>query len=102
MIRLRFTEDDSTSRRYFKAERDGEAIYLGDVSVRMRSPSGVVKNGEGVIEDAGAAEFYIDFGTGGLDLDEAGEWSLEIIVNGEHNQEPVKCWVRPEFVRGPR
>jgi hypothetical protein len=102
VIRFRFTIGDPASRRYFEAERDGETIVIGSVQVKMRTPSGLVRTGNGVIEDASLGQFYVDFGTGGLDLDEPGDNEVEIIVNGEHNQEPISIWVRPEFVRGPR
>ena len=102
MIRLRFTIGDPASRRYFEAERDGETIILSSVSVKLRTPSGEERNGLGVIEDSALGQFYVDFGAGDLTLDEPGETMVEIVVNGEHNQEPITAWVRPEFVRGPR
>lgn len=101
MIELRLVQGD-TATQYFKARRDERDVFIQTVDVKLRCPSGVTKTGLGVVEDGGAGEFRVVFGTGGLTLTEVGAHTLEFFFNGlEHAQEPLKVWVRPEHKRGP-
>jgi hypothetical protein len=102
MISFRLTQGDTAVRRYFQAERDGEPVSLVSASCLFRKPSGEVVSGVGAIEDSSAGEFYIEFGSADLLLDEAGQHWLEVSVNGEHGEEPLEIWVRPLYVEGPR
>lgn len=101
MIEVRLTQNDPSTWRYFKAVRDGAVEFLTSVSVRLRLSDGTVKTGSANIENQGEGTFKVEFGAGGLDLSVAGEAWLEFVVNGEHGHDPIECWIRPEFKRGP-
>lgn len=99
---LRLVQNDTCSR-FFQLVRDGTGVPLIYVHARFRKPSGAVQDFEAVLDDGPNGGFRVDFGPAGLTLDELGEHWLDFEhAATEHAEEPLRVWVRPEFVRGPR
>lgn len=95
---LRATEGDTGVVRFVAVERDGDPVPLVAVMATAKKPGGSVTAVGVVIDDEDGGLFHLIFGS----LDESGEWSVEIDVNGENIVDPVPLYVRPLYERGPR
>ena len=96
---LRATLGDVSVQRWIAVQRDNEAVTLVSCTASARKPGGSVVAVTAAIDGAAADGIVrLTFGT----LDAPGKWEVEVVVNGEHLEEPIDFWVRPEYDRGPR
>lgn len=98
---LRFVQGD-VGKRYFQAVRDGAPQSITAVTAKLYKPSTGAPTQAAVIEDGPNGKFYVQFGApSAIVLDEVGHCRLELVVDGEHCEEPIRVYVRQEFVEGP-
>lgn len=81
---------------------EGEKINIFSCSAAARKPSGAVAAVTSAEEDQEDYRGVIRLNIAGSALNEVGQWMIELVVNGEHIEEPIPLFVRAEYERGRR
>lgn len=81
---------------------EGEKVNIFSCSAAAQKPSGAAAAVTAAIEDQELYLGVIRLTIAGSTLTEAGEWRIELIVNGEHIEEPIRLLVRAEYEYGQR
>jgi hypothetical protein len=95
---FRATQYDPEVRRWIRVRRDGEPVTVLTHSAVVLAPSGVQAAVATILEDSADALIRLEFSA----FDEFGQHQVEVLVNGEHLEEPIPLYVRPLWERGPR
>lgn len=114
---FRATVGDTAFVRFVRVTRDGVPVEISSCSATVRTPtSGNVVDIAATVEGDAAdglvrlewldttVGHWFDFEKplGSQDTPEPGVWQLEVVVNGEHLEDPIPVDIRPEYVRGER
>lgn len=114
---FRATVGDTAFVRFVTVTRDGLPVSVSSCSASIQPPSrggtvDLVATVEGDAADGMVRVewtdtvvghwFDFDKPLGSQDTVEAGTWQLEVVVNGEHIEDPIPVDIRAEYVRGDR
>lgn len=88
--------------RWVTVQDEGAEVNIFSVSAAARKPSGASAAVTAAAEDQEDYPGIVRLSIAGAVLTEAGEWRIELVVNGEHIEEPIRLLVRAEYERGTR
>ena len=88
--------------RWVTVEDEGEPVNIFSVSASARKPGGSSATVTAAAEDQDLYPGIVRLTIAGTALNEVGQWMMEVVVNGEHIEEPIPVLVRAEYERGRR
>lgn len=88
--------------RWVTVEDEGVPVNIFSVSSAARKPSGASAVVTAAAEDQEAYPGIVRITIAGGTITEAGDWHIELVINGEHIEEPIPLFVRAEYERGRR
>lgn len=94
---FRGTQSDTGVKRWIRIYRDGDLVDIVTATGVFHTPSGA-NPAITCVEEAETGLLRLEL----PDLTESGKHWIEVVVNGEHLEEPIEMYVRPLNERGPR